>query len=159
MLPFWYFCWYKGCCHRTKSDLFHFSLVFTLLKLDRDALRPLYSFLYAVVFLGLIRRWANDILFIKLTEILNRIWTQQRIYSKITFRRKILKILPELPRNFPKIPQSRIHCMLANRGASVSFITNAAWTILNFHKITYMGTWIKLAKPIEWIESESRHMF
>ena len=28
-----------------------------------------------------------------------------------------------------------------------------------FTDITYMGTSSKFAKPIEWIESESRHMF
>ena len=28
-----------------------------------------------------------------------------------------------------------------------------------FTEITYMGTWKKFAKPIEWFESESRHMF
>ena len=27
-LPIWHFCWYKGFCHRTESDLFFFSLAF-----------------------------------------------------------------------------------------------------------------------------------
>ena len=55
---------------------------------------------------GLIRRWTNDILYINLSVLLYRIWTQQRINSKMTYRCKNLKIQPELPRNFSKIPQS-----------------------------------------------------
>ena len=66
--------------------------------------RPLYGFLSADV--GLIRSWNNAILNIKLTVLFHRIWPQQRINSKITYRRKNLKISPELPRKFPKIPQS-----------------------------------------------------
>ena len=33
---------------------------------------------------------------------------------------------------FKNTTESRIHCMLANRGANVSFITNAEWAIIAF---------------------------
>ena len=61
-------------------------------------LRPLFSFLYHTalrwwqVCLGLIQRWANDILYIKLSVPLYRIWTQQRRNQKITYGSMNLKI-------------------------------------------------------------------
>ena len=30
-LPFWHFCWCRGFCHRTESDIFFFLYIFTLL--------------------------------------------------------------------------------------------------------------------------------
>ena len=44
------------------------------------------------VCLGLIRRWTYDNLYIKLTVPPYRIWVQQKINRKITYRRKNLKI-------------------------------------------------------------------
>ena len=118
------------------------------------------------VCLGLIRRWTNVILYIKLTVPLYRIWTQQRINSKIIYRCKNLKIEPELPRNFPKIPQNlelivflqivvQMYISLPMQGElSLNFHRN------NVYRHLEQGLQEQdKSKPIDWIESESRHMF
>ena len=78
------------------------------------------------VYMCVIQRRTNDILYIKISDPLYSIWIQQRINSKITYRSKELKIYPKLPHNFKKIHRFRTDFMLANRGANVSFSTNAA---------------------------------
>ena len=49
--------------------------------------------------------------------------------------------------------------MLANRGANVSFITNAEWAMIEFSQNNVYGHLEQVCKPIESFESESRHMF
>ena len=62
------------------------------------------------VCLGLIRRCTNDILYIKLTVPLYRIWTQQRINLKITYRHKHSKNLAGIFQKFYRVQNSLYAC-------------------------------------------------
>ena len=42
-LPFWHFCWSRGFCHRTESDLFLFLFTFTLVYLQCQSKSILHS--------------------------------------------------------------------------------------------------------------------
>ena len=114
------------------------------------------------VCLGWIRRWTNGILYIKLTVPLFRIWTQQRINSKITYRvyartwkfsQNYLGIFQKFHKdqNWVYACKSWCKCILQFQ-CSVSY----HWI---FTEITYMGTWNKFLEHVSTFTFNSLNWF
>ena len=56
IVPFWHFCWFRGFCHRTESDLFLFLLLICTI----CAFRVLIPYQWSLVTQGYIKKFKSD---------------------------------------------------------------------------------------------------